>query len=260
MLQTIQRIGPILDLFTPERSEWGVAEVAETLGTPRSSTHALLSTLVDTGLLQCRGRGRYRLGWRVVELSEAMRSGVDLRTCAEPAIQELSREVGETVHLGVWERGKVLYLDKVVAHQQVTVTGARVGSRLDAHCTAIGKVLLAHRDDAEIDRVLAQARLKRLTATTITDPAGLRACLDQVRARQVAFDDGEAVAEVQCVAAPVRDEHGAVVAAVSVTVPATRFRPRSKELRKSVSVAAGKIGRRLSAASAGWRQGVLTRN
>lgn len=260
MLQTIQRIGPILDLFTPEQPEWGVAEVAEALGTPRSSTHALLSTLVDTGLLQCRGRGRYRLGWRVVELSAAMRSGVDLRTCAEQSIQQLSREVGETVHLGVWERGKVLYLDKVVAQQQVTVTGARVGSRLDAHCTALGKVLLANRDDGEIDRVLGQARLKRLTPTTITDPSGLRACLNQVRARHVAFDDGEAVAEVQCVAAPVRDEYGTVVAAVSVTVPTTRFRTRSDELRKSVCVAAGKIGRSLSTASAGLRKDLLARN
>ena len=103
-LQTVQKIGPVLDLFTVERPEWGVSEVAGELGVPRSSAHALLASLVDIGLLQCRARGRYRIGWRVVELNQALQGTVDVKSCAAPILQALSEKLGETTHLAVLER------------------------------------------------------------------------------------------------------------------------------------------------------------
>lgn len=172
-LQTVQKIGPVLDLFTVERPEWGVSEVATTIDLPRSSAHALLSSLVDIGILQCRARGRYRIGWRVVELGQALRGTVDVRSCAAPVIDRLVDKYGETTHLAVMERWRVLYVDKVVGTHNITVQGARVGTRLDAHCTAVGKVLLAQLHDAELRRFFDSATLRRRTPTTITDPAAL---------------------------------------------------------------------------------------
>jgi DNA-binding IclR family transcriptional regulator len=243
VLQTIQKIGPVLDLFTVERPEWGVSEVAEAIGLPRSSAHALLSSLVEIGLLQCRARGRYRIGWRIVELSEALRGGVDLRSIAYPVLEELVARHGETAHLAVMERSKVLYIEKILGTHMLNVVGARIGAHLDPHCSAVGKVLLAYRDPAEIHRLVTQRPLRKLTPATITTPAALLHELEVVRQAGVAFDEGEAVPEVHCVAAPVRDELGAVVAAVSLTVPASRFVRARGELQRSVQSAAAEITR-----------------
>ncbi|WP_081314827.1 IclR family transcriptional regulator [Rhodococcus pyridinivorans] len=247
-LQTIQKIGPVLDLFTVERPEWGVSEVATAIDVPRSSAHALLSSLVETGLLQCRTRGRYRIGWRIVQLNQTMKGTVDVRSCAGPVLQELSHKYGETTHLAVMERYRVLYVDKVLGNHVINVVGARVGAHLEAHCSAVGKVLLAQCDPSEIERNITNKPLRRLTPATITSPAALAQELRSVVRCGYAFDAGEAVSEVHCVAAPVRDEMGVVVAAVSMSVPSNRFVPAQIELKNAVVAAAGEISRSVAAA------------
>lgn len=252
-LQTVQRIGPILDLFTIDRPEWGVSEVAAKIGVPRSSAHALLSSLVETGLLQSRSRGRYRIGWRIVELSQTLNGTVDVRSCAAPVIQALSEKYSETTHLAVMERYRVLYVDKVLGTHIINVAGARVGAHLDAHCSAVGKVLMAYCDPGEVERNITNKPLRRLTPTTITNPAALAQELRGVRSAGCAFDAGEAVTEVHCVAAPVRDDMGVVVAAVSMSVPVSRFVPAQREFKNAVIAAGNEISRQLVAAVDGER-------
>ncbi|MGW3481331.1 IclR family transcriptional regulator [Rhodococcus indonesiensis] len=247
-LQTVQRIGPVLDLFTVQHPEWGVSEVAAAIDVPRSSAHALLSSLVDTGLLQCRARGRYRLGWRVVELGETLRGTVDVRSCAGPVLERLVEKCGETTHLAVMDRWNVLYVDKILGNHNITVQGARIGTRLDAHSTAVGKVLLAQLEELEVRRYLAQRPLRRLTPSTTTNPPALLDALAGVRSAGFAVDLGETVSEVHCVAAPVRDDLGSVVAAVSVSVPATRFVQRRPQLERAVVGAAHEITRAIAEA------------
>ena len=246
MLQTIQKIGPLLDLFTIERPEWGVSETADALGIPRSSAHALLTSLVETGLLTSPGRGRYRLGWRVVELYETMRAGTDLRTYAGPVLRTLNEQTGETCNLGVLERGEVLYIDKVAARHQVSVTGLRVGARLEAHCCGLGKVLLAYATPAQLDAALGDKPLRRFTDRTITDRARLATELEDVRRTGVAHENGEVVADVACVAAPVKDPFGIVVAAISLSGPAYRVEAKREELARAVRAAADEVSRRMA--------------
>jgi DNA-binding IclR family transcriptional regulator len=248
-LQTIQKIGPVLDLFNVNRPEWGVSEVAAAIGVPRSSAHALLSSLVETGLLQCRTRGRYRIGWRVVELHQTLQGTVDVRSCAAPLLQALSEKYGETVHLAVMERYRVLYVDKVLGNHVINVVGARVGAQLDAHCSAVGKVLLAHCDPGEIERNITNKPLRRLTPSTITNPAALAQELRTVRSTGCALDHGEAVPEVHCVAAPVRDDMGVVIAAVSMSVPASRFVRGLPEFKRAVIAAGAEISRAVAAST-----------
>lgn len=259
-IQSVQKLGPLLDLFTADRPEWGVSEVAAALGLPRSSAHALLSSLADIGLLRCRRRGRYRIGWRVVELSEALRGTNEIQECAAPALDRLVERYGETTHLAVMERSRVLYVDKVLGTHNISVRGARVGARLEAHCTAVGKVLLAQHDDCTVRRMIAARPLRRLTASTITDPDALLKSLREIRDSGVAIDQGEAMADVHCVAAPVRDDLGFVVAAVSMSVPAHRFVPARAELTRAVQCAAREISRAVAesgeAAAPDTRDGV----
>ena len=246
MLQTIQKIGPLLDLFTVDHPEWGVTEAAEAIGMPRSSTHALMTSLVETGLLNSPGRGRYRLGWRIVELYETMRASLDLRAVGTSVLHALNEETGETVNMGVLDHEEVLYLDRVSGRMQLSVTGLRPGSRLEPHCCAIGKVLLAFTHPVEAQQILNARPLKRYTEHTITDPKKLVAELDEVRRTGLAYEDGEVVAEVACVAAPVRDPFGATVAAISLTVPAARMAKRKVELSKALRQAATEFTKRLA--------------
>jgi DNA-binding IclR family transcriptional regulator len=209
----------------------------------------LLSSLVDTGLLQCRGRGRYRIGWRIVELHQTLQGTVDVRSCGASILQSLSEKYGETVHLAVMERYRVLYVDKVLGNHVINVAGARVGARLEAHCSAVGKVLLAQCDPIQIERNVSNKPLRRLTPSTITNPAALAQELRTVRSAGCAFDAGEAVSEVHCVAAPVRDDMGVVVAAVSMSVPASRFVPAQAEFKRAVIAAGVQISRAMVASS-----------
>lgn len=248
MLQTIQKIGPVLDLFSAQRPDWGVTEVADAIGAPRSSAHALLSSLAETGLLQCRARGRYRLGWRIVELNETLRASVDVRAVANPVLRQLVEQYGETVHLAVLENDRVLYVDKLPGTRQLMVAGVRVGTRLEPHCSAVGKTLLAHRPSEEVQRILAARPLRRVTPATRTDPRVLTAELATIRSSGIAFDEGEAVTEVSCVAAPIRDELGVVIAALSLTVPTSRFTGCRTEYRRAVRAAGLEITRQLSGA------------
>lgn len=246
-LQTVQKIGPLLDLFTVDRHTWGVTEVAEAMSIPRSSTHALLISLVDVGLLQTRGKGRYSIGWRVLELGEVLRSRTDIRTIAAPIIEEHVREHKETTHLAVIERMTVLYIDKVIGTHNVVVQGARVGARLEAHCTAVGKLLLAYQDPANVQEFLRDRHLRRYTPTTITDVPELLHSLEEIRRSGVARDIGEQVPEIRCVAVPVRDEMGVVVAALSSSLPEGRFAAREMETTAALRRAADEIQRRLTA-------------
>jgi DNA-binding IclR family transcriptional regulator len=240
-LQTVQKIGPVLDLFTVEEPEWGVSEVAATIKVPRSSAHALLASLVDIGLLRCRARGRYRLGWRVVEMGETLRGTLDLCDFAAPTLERLVEQYGETVHLAVLDRWKVLCIDRVLGTHDITMQGARVGSRHDAHATALGKMLLAQLTPTELQRYFARRTLRRLTPATITDKDILVESLVSIRAAGFAVSVGETVTDVHCLAAPIRDDLGAVVAAVSFSVPATRFAQRRPQLHRAIVRAAQDI-------------------
>lgn len=183
-----------------------------------------------------------------MELGETLRGTVDVRSCAAPVLERLVEKYGETTHLAVMDRWNVLYVDKILGNHNITVQGARVGTRLDAHSTAVGKVLLAQLEEIEVRRYLAMRPLRRLTPSTTTNPQALLDALAGVRSAGFAADLGETVSEVHCVAAPVRDDLGSVVAAVSVSVPATRFAQRRPQLERAVVGAAHEITRAIAEA------------
>lgn len=244
-LNTLTKVGLVLDLFSPERPEWGVSAVATRLDIPRSSAHALLSSLADIGVLQWREGGRYRVGWRVLELAEVQRGTIDVRAAAEPVLETLAAKHGETCHLAVRDRNAVLYLDKVLGTHNITVQGARVGTRLECHCTAVGKLLLAYADESVLDDFLETMKLRKHTPRTITTRDALRAEMVTIRKRGIGFDLGEAVEDVYCVAAPVRDDFGQVVAAVSMSAPVTRFTKYRDAYSTSVRASADEVSRAL---------------
>lgn len=241
MLGTILKAGQILALFDREHAEWRVSDAAEKLGIAKSSAHDLMSSLTHIGLLSQTDEGRYRLGWKLVELGEVLLTTTELRRVARPVMEQIMHVYQETLHLAILEKGKVVYLDKLEGKQTIRVELTGLGSHLYAHCSGLGKVLLAHLPWAAVEEIITQQNgLPRFTDQTITDPEKLQRELARVREQGYAYDLGEIISDLRCVAAPIRNYSGKVVAAISMSVPSYRFE-RSRDTFRTAILQAGKL-------------------
>lgn len=213
----IDRISLVLDAFDgPGRLT--LAQIVRRTGLPRSSAHRMLKRLVKLRWLRRSGRD-YELGMRLVELGSLAVYQDRLVRAATPLLGELHRATGLVVHLAVLDGGDVVYLEKI-GDRMSNVIPTRVGGRQPAHCTAIGKAILAYGDEeADID---LRARLTRYSISTTSQ---LAAELANVRARGVAFEREESLLGFGCVAAPIGSpgERVKAVAAVSVCGPMNRM-------------------------------------
>lgn len=225
----------------------GVSDLARELGLTKSNVHRLLRTLADHGYVHNPGAaGRYEITLKLWELGARALDGLDVKAVAFPFMEELAALSGETVHLSVLDQGEVVYVDKVDSPRPVRAY-SRIGGRAPAYCVATGKALLAHAPEAVVAAVTK--RLEPHTAGTITDPAALRAELQRIRRTGYAVNRGEWREGVGGAAAPIRDAGGQVVAAIGISGPTDRLRPRTlKRLVPAVVAAASAVSARL-----GWR-------
>lgn len=212
----------ILQSFTLDQPSLAYADLQRATGLPKATLHRLLGDLVAARLLD-KVDGRYRLSKLVFELG--MRASVErsLLEVAFPFLEDLYERTHELVHLGVREGTEVLYVAKVGGHRQAA-SPSRLGGRMPLHATAIGKVLLAHAPETVQAQVLDHP-LPRRSPRTITSATVLRAQLATVLATGTSFEYEESAVGIVCVAAPVLDGDGQLLAAISVTGPVTRFAP-----------------------------------
>ena len=245
MLQTIQKAGELLALFDREHTEWGVREVATKLKVAKSSAHDLMSSLAKLGFLNKTEDNRYRLGWRLVTLSETLLATTELRKEAHPVMEDLASQYQETIHLAVLDDTQAVYVDKLEGGQAVRVELTSLGARLYAHCSALGKVLLAYQEEDEVKRIIQIAGLPRFTDNTITNEEDLLQNLAKIRKQEYAYDLEEILPDLCCVAAPIYDHTGQVIAAISMSIPAFRFRRSQTEFRDGVMRAARRISKYL---------------
>ena len=245
MLQTLQKAGELLALFDRSHTEWGVRKVAAKLKIAKSSTHDLMSSLAKLGFLNKTEENRYRLGWRLVTLSETLLATTELRQEAHPVMEELAARYQETIHLAVLDDTQAVYVDKLEGRQAVRVELTSLGARLYAHCSALGKVLLAYSSEKEVKRIIQTAGLPRFTPNTITDEEELLQTLAKIRKQEYAYDLEEILPELCCVGAPIYNHTGHVVAAISMSIPSYRFRRSQNEYRDAVMRTARAISKRL---------------
>lgn len=246
MLGTVTKAGRVLDLFTSSAPEWGVGEVAERLGIPKSSAHGLLSTLCGIGLVR-NVAGRYRLGWRIVELNRTLCKTTGLSNGADIVLRQLAEQVGATVELAALRERDVAVLDRAVGTSMRANDGV-VDQRSVVH-SACGKVLLAHAGPRALDRYVDENSLMPRTLHSITSVSKLRSELSTVRLRGLGFDIEESHDGLCSVAAPIRDTEGAVHLAIGLTLPALSFRRDRELLGKSVQRAAARISHSVRSAA-----------
>lgn len=247
MVQAGRRMMAILDFIAQTPTEVGVNEISRALDLAPSTTHRLLATLVAGGLVQQERNQKYRLGVKLIALGHVAQERLDLRTEALEVMRALARETQLTVNLAQLDGSDILYVEKVADMSHFTLN-IRVGQRRPAYCRALGKVLLAALPAEEVRARLGNP-LPRATPQTITDIDALLEHLGTVLRVGYAVDREEAEIGCICLAAPVRDSRGEVVAGLSVSGPSQQMLSFAEaDLARKLITSADQISRRL-----GWR-------
>ncbi|QKV68643.1 MULTISPECIES: IclR family transcriptional regulator [Streptomyces] len=242
----VSRALDILELFLEGDGTLSAPEITRRLQLPRTTVHELVTTLAARSYLVPvpEQPGRYRLGVRTYQLGSRYAEQLDLAAEGQQVARAVAETCGETVHVAVLEDADVIYIAKVDSTHAVRMVSA-TGRRLPAHCTAVGKMLLAALPPAELAARLP-AELTAMTPNSLTSTEALRAELARVRERGIAYEQRESNPDVSCVAAPVRDRSGRVVAALSVSVPMIRWSAeRQEELAGLAARGAADLSERL---------------
>jgi len=210
----------IIDVLR-ERNDAGVTEIANELAVTKGTVYTHLATLKENELV-VKENNRYRLSLRFLGLGEHVRDQMQIRDVVEKEIEKLAEESGEVAQFMVKEHGRGVYLHKAEGENAVQ-TSSFVGDRNPLHSTALGKAILAFLPEERVDQIVDQHGLPAKTPNTITDRGELDEELEQTREEGLAFDHEEIFKGLQCVAAPVIDQQGELIGAVSVTGPTSRM-------------------------------------
>jgi IclR family pca regulon transcriptional regulator len=226
-VQSLDRGLAVIRAFDAQHPKLQLSEVARATGLTRAAARRFLLTLVQLGYVRVEGR-EFSLRPRVLELGYSYLSGLTLPEVAQPHLESLVGRVDESSSISVLDGDDVVYVARVHTKRIMTVM-ITVGTRFPAYATSMGRVLLAALPTDELDGYLARAELTPLTSRTVGDPGKLRATLDRVRAQGFALVDQELEEGLRSAAAPVRNREGAVVAAVNLSVSASRTSLRQLE-------------------------------
>lgn len=199
-----------------------VTELADTLEMGKSTVHNHLSTLVHEGYVIQRDE-EYSLSLQFLELGGYIRNRLDLYRVAEPEVKQLAEQTDELANLAVSEQGLLTYIDRSKGDQAVDLD-TYPGLQAPMHCTALGKVILAHTPRERVESVLDRHGMPKLTANTITEREDLYEELEKIRNKGYAQDYGERLEGLRCVAAPVKSSENEVEGAISVSAPASRMK------------------------------------
>jgi IclR family transcriptional regulator, acetate operon repressor len=205
----------LLAAITDDGARRAVTTIARDIDLPQATAYRIVSELVDSGMLVRLERGRYLPGLRLVEIARRFEPQEILTRLAAPVVARIARQFRQDAHLAAMEGGMVTYLIKAGAGDAAGF--ARQGMQLEAYCSGVGKVLLAHLPPEDLSEYLANGPFIRLTPRTMVDPDDLRDHLARVRDRGYALDNEEIAEGLRCLAVPVRNHRGEVIAALSLS-------------------------------------------
>ncbi|MDS0241468.1 MULTISPECIES: IclR family transcriptional regulator [Haloferax] len=224
MANTIGALGTSLEILEAlkERESAGVTELATELGLPKSTVYSHLRTLREHEYVVQRD-GKYCIGLKFLSLGEHTRDRMPLYEVAKPEVNGLAEQTGELANLLVEEHGEGVYLFRSKGEQAVSLD-THAGMRVKLHCTSLGKAILAYLSEKRVDEIIERWGLPAQTATTITSREALEEELAAVRERGYAYDKGERLSGLRCIAAPIKNPDGHAIGAVSVSGPTSRMK------------------------------------
>ena len=246
-VRTVSKAFKILEILSFNPGQ-GVSDLARSLSSQKSTVFRLLNTLKEEGfVVQDKETEKYSLSLKLFSLGANTVNKLDVTQAAQSVINRLSQESAETIHLCTIDNDQIVYLQKIESrHSLQVIMMSRIGQSTPFYCTGVGKVLMAHQPEERIQRYLRDNTLTRFTGNTIVDKDALKAELNAVRIRGYAYDNEEHELGVRCVAAPIFNQAGAIIAALSVSGPTVRILDdKLVEIRELVTMAAGEISAKM---------------
>lgn len=220
LVQSVDRAITILETLAKNKNGYRITELANATGLHKSTVYRLLSTLISRGYAEkCLDSENYKLGIRILLLGSSILDRMDLRNIAKPYIKELSQKTKEVVHLSILDDGEAVYIDKVESPDHSIRMYSQIGKRGPLHCTAVGKILLAGLKDNEVEKIMEQKGMQKYTKSSIDNLHQLMGELSIIRERGYAFDEMEHEEGIRCVAVPINDRSGKVIASISLSGP-----------------------------------------
>ena len=243
LIKSLDRALDILELIVGRENGMGVTEISRELDIHKSTVYRLLDTLKFRGYLE------YIAGINLFELSSKVLNDIDNRIRVRPYLEELMQKTKETIHLGILDSGEVIYLDKVESTATIRMY-SQVGKRVPAHSTSLGKAIMAHLSEEQVKEILEEKGMEKNTENTITEVDKFLNHLEKVKKQGYAVDNEEQEEDIRCIAGPIFNHQGNVVAAFSISAPITRMtESRINELAELVVEYSQKMSRSLGFSS-----------
>jgi DNA-binding IclR family transcriptional regulator len=224
-IQVIERMMKLLDVLSYYHDPVSLKQLALETGLHPSTAHRILAAMAATGFAERAEPGTYRLGIRLLELGNVVKSRINIRDSALPPMQALHQKIGESVNLGVRQGDEIVYVERTSSGRSSVRVVHLVGARALLHVTAAGKLYLAEDDREQLRDYARRTGLPGLTPHSITALPALEKEIERVRRHGIAYDNEEIEQGLRCIAAPVRDDSGELVAGLSVSAPADRYNP-----------------------------------
>ena len=250
-LNTVGKVVAIIETIQSANHPLSIKEIADTLELNKSSLHHHIKTLTKNGYLQQDTESRkYDIGLNLVRVGQSYLHRLDIRERGHYFLEQLSRELNETVHMMVLDRDELVYIDKVdVNHQPGSLKcSSFIGLRTDVYSTAAGKMLISHLQRGTLEEMLKNLTMNPITQYTLRSKAELKKELELTKERGYALDLQEHVMGLQCVATPILNMHSQCIAAISVSGPVatiprdtleTEILPQLKLTAHKISMAMG---------------------
>ncbi len=245
-MTTIEKAIDVLEIFLTRDDEISLSELARLSGLNITTTHRIVVTLAKRGYLsQKQKRQKYSLSTKFLQYSNVLSRRMKIRDIAFPIADALNKMVGESVNIAITDRNEVVYIEHIETNKSLRIF-TQVGNRVPLYCTGVGKVFLAQMSDEELQNSINSTDLLPHTVNTVTDIERLKKELEQVKTEGVATDNEEMEIGVKCIASPVKNSEGNVIAAISVSGPTARLgNKRVNEIKMLVKSCAAEVSRAL---------------
>ena len=215
-VQSIERALDIIEALSESTEAKSLTQIASEAGLHKSTTHRIMTTLLNRGYVAKDIQGRYRIGLKLIEAASCHIGELELQTEARPYVADITSHLGLTSYLGVLDGEWVVYIEKIDMASAVKLY-SQIGKRVHAYCSSLGKCLLSNYSAEELEEVMKDCSFIKFTENTIENMDMLHKEIAEVRERGWAMDDGEYEEDHRCVGAPIYDYRGEIVAAVSAS-------------------------------------------
>lgn len=222
-VQSLERALTLLNVLSEYPEGIQITRLSEQVGLSKSTTHRLLATLVHMNyVVKDEETEKYKLGFQLIYLSRNILNSIDVIQIARPFLEKLCHDVNETIHLCIDDNGEVMYIDKIESNQTIRMF-SRIGSRAPMYCTGVGKVLLSGMSEETYQKVVSGIDFVARTAKTITSADALAEEVELVKNQGYALDNIENEEGIRCIAAPIFDFQGKIIASFSISGPSNRI-------------------------------------